>query len=112
MSGPTSNASTPERRAAIARDLATRLADIVGRDDYESANWWRMLMSIHDVLSETDSPATERLSAAAQILRNMYYGGRNFSDFYVYRGDLDTTIAENARLSAIMKELSNTLNAD
>ncbi|GII23510.1 hypothetical protein [Planosporangium mesophilum] len=96
---------TPELRIQAALELVPRLADIVVREGYDGLPWYHRFRGIGAVLSESDRPATERLREAAELLSEMYRGGRNFSDFYIPRQDWQSQKAANEKMSSLVSEL-------
>jgi hypothetical protein len=103
---------TLELRVRAALDLIPQLADIVVREGYEGLPWYHRFRGIGAVLSESDRPARDRLQEATDLLDAMYEGGRNFSDFHIYRADLELRRAENRKLSALVNELRTLLRTD
>ncbi|GLY02109.1 hypothetical protein [Actinoplanes sp. NBRC 101535] len=59
-------------------------------------------------LSVTDASGEEILGAARERLAGLYYGARNFGDFYLAREDREDReeqVAANRHLAALVKEL-------
>jgi hypothetical protein len=98
------------RRVDTARDVARELSRIILAEGRQGLVWQQRMRQIADDLSVPDATDDERLAAARENFASLYAGGRNFSDFHIWRTDETERIAANQRLSTLVGQLRTLLH--
>jgi hypothetical protein len=95
---------TEDSRAVAARAGAAELADIIAGEGRAGQVWQQRIRQIAAELGADGS-----LRAARERFDSLYAGGRNFSDFHIWRTDEAERIAANERLSTLVGRLRTLL---
>jgi len=104
------NADDLRARIAAAKSATAQLAAVVAEGGRDALVWQQRLRQIAADLNVTDAPERQVLDAARERFDSLYAGGRNFSDFHLWRTDPAERITVNERLSALTEQLSKLLH--
>ncbi len=97
-------------RIDAAKTTADELAAVVGGEGRDGLVWQQRLRQVAADLAVADAPEREVLDAARERFDSMYAGGRNFSDFHIWRTDPAERVAANEELSSLVERLRDLLH--
>lgn len=104
---------TTDQRARVdaAHAIAEELSRIIGIEGPSATVWQQRLQQIAHNLSVPDATDDQRLAAAREGFDSLYAGGRNFTDFHLWRTHEAERIAVNERLSQLVARLKELLHS-
>lgn len=100
-----------QARIDDARDTADELARVIAAEGRDGLLWQQRLQQVAADLAVVGAPHREVLDAARDRFDRMYAGGRNFSDFHIWRTDPVARVAANEALSVLVERLRSLLHA-
>jgi serine/threonine-protein kinase RsbW len=98
------------KAVAEAGEIATELAELIGREGRSALVWQQRFRQIAGELA-AEAPAPQVLAAARECFDRLYTAGRNFADFHLWRDDITERLAANEHLTALVGRLRDLLRA-
>jgi hypothetical protein len=88
----------------------TRLLDLIDHDDsHESAIWIRNVNELIKVASDETIPEDDAIENIRHRYKAWYQGGRNFSDYFLWRERFEERRAANEHFNAVKRRLNELL---
>ena len=104
------SAEDMRRRIDAARVTADELAALILREGRDGLVWQQRLRQVAADLSVADASEREVLDAARERFDSMCHGGRNFSDFHIWRDDFAERVTANQQLTSLVERLRTLLH--
>ncbi|MEV4628234.1 hypothetical protein AB0J90_18350 [Micromonospora sp. NPDC049523] len=101
---------TQESSRTEVREALRRLHDLVYPEGHEASRWVQLIRAAQAVAASPDVLDLDALQEVRSIYRSMYGGGRNFSDFFLWREDFQDRLIANEELKSAKDELERVLD--